>query len=150
MPSGNRDLTHHTTTHPFGHMNSGLVRIKNAMLAGLAAAALLISACDSSTRPGGPGTLTATVTSPNGDEGAAVLDVVGTVQSFSGTGDVSVYTTPVATGTRVVLVRLTPGPLSMKLTVPDVSQPPTVSIVEVAAGDDRLRTSVAGYGVTFR
>ncbi|HVF40184.1 MAG TPA: hypothetical protein VM939_09810 [Gemmatimonadaceae bacterium] len=123
--------------------------MKNAILAGFAAV-LLISGCDSSTRPGGPGTLTATVTSPNGDEGAAVLDVVGTVEAFTGSGDVSVYTTPLTVGTRVVLVRMSPGPLSMKLTVPDVSQPPTVSIVEVAAGDDRLRSSVSGYAVTFR
>jgi len=118
----------------------------------IATAAILAftASCDSPARPGGRGNLTAVITSPNGDEGAAVLDVNGTVDAFVGSSDVSVYTTPAPSGTRVVLVRMTPGALSVTLTVPDISRPPTISIVEIADGADHLRASLAGYTVAVR
>ena len=124
--------------------------MKNRLVIAVAAAALLLSACDNSNRPGGGGSISAVVVSPNGDEGAAVLDVVGTVESFTGTDGVSVYTTPTSTGTRVVLVRLTPGTLSMKLSVQDQDQLPAISVVEVADPDDRVRPSIAGYTVELK
>jgi len=68
----------------------------------------------------------------------------------SATGDVSLYTTPSAAGTRVILVRMTPGELSMKVSLADVSQTPQVSVVEVADGDDKVRASLTGYRVEFR
>jgi hypothetical protein len=118
-------------------------------LLAMAIVALLFPACDSSS-PTTAGTLTAVLVSPNGEEGAAVLDVSGTVESISAANGVSLHTTPVATGTRVIVVRLTPGELSLKVTVPDVSRPPGVTVVEVADGDDKLRQSLAGYRVEFR
>ena len=124
--------------------------MKNRLVIAVAAAALLLSACDNSNRPGGGGSISAVVVSPNGDEGAAVLDVAGTVESFTGTDGVSVYTTPTSTGTRVVLVRLTPGTLSMKLSVQDQDQLPAISVVEVADPDDRVRPSIAGYTVELK
>lgn len=111
---------------------------------------LLLAACDSSTRPGGRGTLTAQLTSPNGADGAAVLDVVGAVESLAAPSDVSIYTTPIANGTRVVLVRMTPGELSMNVTVADISKPPAISVVQVADGGDRLREPLTQYAVTLR
>lgn len=113
------------------------------------AAIAMVAACDS-TEPNEPGTITAVVVSPAGAEGAAVLDVNGTVESFTAPSDVTMFTTPAASGTRVILVRSTPGELSVNLTVPDVGSPPTVSIVEVAGGDDQLRASLTGYQVSFR
>jgi hypothetical protein len=61
-----------------------------------------------------------------------------------------VFTTPIANGTRVIVVRLNPGTLQMSMRIPDVSNPPAITVVEVAAGDDRLRPSVAGYGVDIK
>ena len=110
---------------------------------------VLLASCDS-TRPGGPGTITAVVTSPNGAEGAAVLDVAGTVEALTSNGDVSVYSTPSGAGTRAILVRLTPGQLSMKVRLADVSQIPQIAVVEVAGDDNKLRPSVAGYQVEFK
>lgn len=107
------------------------------------------SACDS-TRPGGPGTVTAVLVSPNGAEGAAVLDITGPVESLSANGDVSLYRTPSANGTRAILARLTPGELSMKISLADVSATPQIGVVEVAGGDDKLRSSLAGYRVELR
>ena len=115
-------------------------------------AALVLTAvsCDSTEPKGGPGTVTAVLVSPNGPEGAAVLDVNGVVESFTATNDVSVYTTPSSTGTRVVLVRVTPGELSVKMKVSNTLEPPPVTVVEVAGGDDKLRASVSGYQVAFQ
>jgi hypothetical protein len=47
-------------------------------------------------------------------------------------------------------VRLTPGELSMKVSLPDVSRTPQITVVEVADGDNKLRPSVAGYHVELR
>jgi hypothetical protein len=110
---------------------------------------VLLSSCDS-TRPDGPGTLTAVVTSPNGAEGAAVLDIEGIVESVTANGNVSLYLTPSGQATRAILVRLTPGELSMKVSLPDVSRTPQITVVEVADGDNKLRPSVAGYHVELR
>ena len=110
-------------------------------------ALLLAVGCDGSTEPDGPGTITASLISPAGPEGAAILDIVGTVDAVTGTSDVAAYSTPTATGTRVILVRMTPGPLQVRLGIPDVSRPPAITVVEVADGDDRVRTSVSGYHV---
>ncbi|HEX6576421.1 MAG TPA: hypothetical protein VF042_15750 [Gemmatimonadaceae bacterium] len=109
----------------------------------------VLAGCDS-TRPNGPGTVTAALVSPNGAEGAAILDVTGTVESFKPSNNVSMYTTPSAAGTRVILVSLTPGDLSVKLSLADVSATPQVSVVEVADGDDKVRPSLTGYRVEFR
>lgn len=119
--------------------------IRFLLLATLACAGL--AGCDRSTDPGGPGTLTASLISPNGQEGAAILDVIGEVETVSSTSDVRAFSSATATGTRVIVVRDSPGPLSVRLRVPDVSRPPQVSVVEVADGDDRIRASLNGYRV---
>ena len=112
-----------------------------------ALAVLVLAACDRSTDPGGPGTLTAFLISPNGAEGAAILDVVGEVESVSSTNDVRAFSSTTPTGKRVIVVRSTPGPLSVNFRVPDVSRPPQVSVIEVADGGDRIRASLNGYRV---
>jgi hypothetical protein len=88
--------------------------------------------------------------SPNGPEGAVILDVTGAVESFTATKDVSVYTTPSNAGTRVVLVRLTPGELSVNMKISNTLEPPPVQVVEVADGDNNIRASLSGYQVTFQ
>jgi len=115
----------------------------------LAMLALALTACDS-TDPGGDANLTAVLVSPNGAEGAAILDVTGTVESFTAPSGMSVYTTPSGNGTRVIVVRLAPGELSVNLAVADASNPPAISVVEVADGNNQLRQSVSGYTVSFR
>ena len=124
--------------------------MRHRILAVLVIAATGLAGCEGSTRPDGPGTLTAALVSPNGAEGAAILDVVGSVDTFSGSSDVSVHTTPIANGTRVIVVRLNPGTLQMSMRVPNLSNPPAITVVEVAAGDDTLRPSVADYSVDIR
>ena len=112
-------------------------------------AALAFAACDS-TPPNESGTLTAVLVSPNGAEGAAILDVVGDFESITAGNEVSLFTTPSANGMRAIVVRPAAGELSVRIAVDDVSRPPAVSIVEVSDGDDKLRTSLSGYRVEFR
>ena len=116
----------------------------------LAALAFTAMSCDSTEPKGGPGTVKAVLVSPNGPEGAAILDVTGAVESFTATKDVSLYTTPSTTGTRVVLVRLTPGELSVNMKVSNTLEPPPVTVAEVADGNNNVRASVSGYQVTFK
>lgn len=122
-------------------------RMTNRFLIVATLACLGLAGCDRSTDPGGAGTLTASLISPNGPEGAAILDVTGEVETVSSTSDVRAFSSVTATGTRVIVVRSSPGPLSVRLRVPDVSRPPQVSVVEVADGDDRIRASLNGYRV---
>lgn len=117
----------------------------------LAAAAL--AACGGEQAPvSGPGTMTVTLMSPNGSEGAAVLNLLGDgigqvsstganeVYSFSGSGD---------SQTRVVLISQAGGDLSFQVAVPDTTQPPAYVIEEVAGPDDALR-GLTGYELEFR
>jgi hypothetical protein len=124
--------------------------MKRAISIAVAVAALLTASCDNSTGSSGPGPLSAVLVSPNGNEGAAVLDVVGSVESVTTPDGVAAYTTPAANGLRIVLVRLDAGPLSMTLKVPDISNPPALSVVEVAGPDNALRQSLAGYRVEIQ
>ena len=121
--------------------------MKRPLLTVVAIATLFSAGCESSSESSGPGPVSAALLSPNGNEGSAVLDVVGPVESVSTPSGVIAYTTPSANGLRVVLVRLEAGALSMILNVPDVSTPPSVSVVEVAGPDDKVRQSLAGYRV---
>ena len=114
----------------------------------LAAAILVATACDS-TQPKHSGTLTAVVDSPNGAEGAAVINVRDPVDSFTAVEGTSLYQTPTPTGTHIILVRLTPGELSMKVNVPDVSSLPHFFVIEVADGENKIRPTPSDYHVSF-
>ncbi len=125
-------------------------RGRSARLA-LAALTLLAVACADDPVPG-PGSLEAAVVSPNGDEGAAVLLLLGDgVDAVAGLGDTEVYasTSTSESRTRVVLLHPTGGRLTFRVDVSDVTQPPAWAFEEVAGPDDELRTDVSGYSVEF-
>ena len=99
--------------------------------------------------PLGPGALEATLVSPNGPEGAAVLELAG-----PGLGEVTVAEGEVfeqADGntTRLVIVRDIPGQIRFRVQVIERSEPPTATVVEVADGTNELRSSISGYQVEF-
>lgn len=117
----------------------------------IAPALLALAACDGGTDTSGPagGEYHAVLRSPNGAEAAAQLELSGPgiedVQSstaFLASGDVS-------GGRRVVIVRPQPGALEFRVRMAEGQAPPEVRVLEVAAPDDALRTSLAGYRVTF-
>ncbi len=123
-------------------------RIPTTLLA--AGVLALLAACDSSPAgPRGPGALQATLVSPNGTEGAAVLELTG-----PGLGKVTVeeglvFSQTDGDVTRVVVVLDDAGQLRFRLRVEDVSSLPSAMLIEVGGGDNELRNSLWGYRVEF-
>jgi hypothetical protein len=94
--------------------------------------------------------MTATLRSPNGAEGAAVVELsgpgIGAVTGVDGT----VFAEAVGGVTRVVVLRATPGEVAFRVTMAEGAEQPGATVVEVAGGDDALRPSLSGYRVEFR
>jgi hypothetical protein len=108
------------------------------------------AACGDQGPRSGPGTLTATVVSPNGAEGSAVVSLFG-----EGVGQVSavggaVFSEPRRDSVRVVVLADTPGTLRFLVAVADTTRPLVANLVQVADGDDRLRASLSGYTVEIK
>lgn len=108
------------------------------------------AACGDQGPQSGPGILTATVVSPNGAEGSAVLSLFG-----DGIGDVTgvdgvAYSQRRGDSVRVVVLAESPGPLHFLVAVDDTTRPITATLLQVADGADRLRTSLMGYTVELR
>jgi hypothetical protein len=113
-------------------------------------ALLLVGACTGEGPVSAPGTLTATLVSPNGAEGAAVIVLAGDgVTDVQPLGDTEVHSRTTGTTTWVVLLSELGGTLAFSLTVPDTTQPPTAVVQEVAGADDALRDLASGYRVEF-
>jgi hypothetical protein len=95
-----------------------------------------------------PGDLAVRVVSPNGSEGAAVLE----------TGDEGITELSLEEGlrafrwsegglTRIVLLRDEAGEIRFRMNVDDVNSPPRLHVVEVADAANRLRADLTGYDV---
>jgi hypothetical protein len=111
-----------------------------------AVASLPLSACFDQGPEAAPGTFTATVVSPNGAEGAAVLSLFG--EGLLGVTAVQGRAFAEVRGdTMRVVVLGDGGALRFGLEVADTTQRPTGVVIEVAGPDDALRASVAGYAV---
>lgn len=115
----------------------------------LFAAAVLAAGCGDAGPESGPGTLTATVVSPNGAEGAAVVEVFGPgitgVESLDGRA----FSERRGDTVRVVVVREDgAGTLRFILSVADTTQHFGGTVLEVAGPDDTLRGSVSTYTLT--
>jgi len=111
--------------------------------------AALLAACGDTSGPRGPGTLEATLVSPNGPEGAVVLALVGSgIDSITASSPFT-YVQHDGGTTRLVIVLADPGTVAFEVWVDDVSDPPSVTVVEVADGNNELRSSVTGYRVDF-
>ena len=115
--------------------------------AALLAMAVLVG-CSDVGPSGGPGMLTATLSSPNGDEGAAVIFLLAEgVVEVSPLGDTEAYAVTSGQTTRIVLVNQAGGALTFGVNVEDVSRPLVGLVREVAGPDDMLRSDLAGYRV---
>jgi len=112
-------------------------------------ALLLLLACgEDATQPAPvPGDLAVNVVSPNGLEGAAVLQTIqeGIVDITSEVGQAHHWR---AGGvSRIVVLLDEPGDVRFTLSVADLNRPPQLRVVEVADPDNRLRSLVIGYVV---
>ena len=127
------------------------MRSRHALLSlAMLAAVTTVAACGDEGPASGPGTVTAVVASPNGDEGAAVLTLSGT-----GIGEITavsgeVFSRPEGSDVTVVIINESAGELAFRIALADTTQKPAATLVEVAAPDDDLRTTLAGYEVEYR
>ncbi len=118
----------------------------------LTAAALAFLSCDEGAlpEPPVPGDLAVVLLSPNGLEGAAVLETTdgGILQITSVGGQTTHWRTGGAT--RIVVLLDAPGEIRFTLSVDNVESPPEITIIEVADGDNRLRDDLSGYSVSLQ
>jgi len=97
--------------------------------------------------PGGPGTMTATLLSPNGPEGGVLIHLIGN-GATSVTAPVGDLFTSVSGDTvKVLLLRENPGELGFGFSLPDTTRRPSIQIRQVTGGDNQLRTNLADYTV---
>ena len=109
-------------------------------------AGALLAACDDSA----PGTLTATLISPNGPEGAAYVTLSGPGIGEVSSIDARTFSHAVGDTVHVVVVRDQPGQLRFQVEVADTTQAPASVIVEVAGADNRLRANSSSYRLEIR
>ena len=115
---------------------------------GCGLAIFLLSCGEEATEPAPvPGDLAVSVVSPNGVEGAAVLQTVqeGIVDITSDVGQAHHWRA--GDVSRIVVLLDAPGDIRFTLSVADLNRPPNLRVVEVADPDNRLRPLVVGYVV---
>lgn len=116
---------------------------------GIIAAAFALSCDSSAVEPLGPGQVRGLLVSPNGPEAAVVLllagEGLGTIESDSG----YVFVEEDGSTARIVIVRDEPGTIAFRVAVPERTEPPDVTVLEVADGSNELRRNPTQYRVDF-
>jgi hypothetical protein len=116
-------------------------------------AAILTAACGSSDGGSGPvaGTLQVTLTSPNTDDGAVMLQVSGDIDSVTAPSGLTLYeATPSATVVRAIVTGdIASGSSVLTLHVPDVAKAASYStqLLQVSAKGTYVLRPVGGYTV---
>ena len=113
----------------------------------LAAALVFTAACGDDGPAPEAGSVDFVLRSPAGAEGGAVFLVGDEVVIQGRTGEGFLFVRQTEDGTRVVVVRETPGEIRFGLTVEDVHRPPALEVEQVSGPDDALRPSLEGYRV---
>ena len=116
-----------------------------------ASAALFLAACGSDAgEPPQSLTYAAELESPNGAEGAAVLEVEGDVAAVRAPQGARLLTHRDGDVTRIVVVLDAPGTIAFELDLAERGPAPRARVVEVSGADDALRASTSRYAVSFR
>ena len=113
---------------------------------------LALSACDGGEGTGAAlsgGEYIATLESPHGAEGAAILEITGPGVEEVFASSATVFQQPVSGGRRVVLVREPAGPIEFRVRIAPGNELPQVRVVQVVDGNDAVRPSTDGYRVSF-
>ncbi|RMH21113.1 MAG: hypothetical protein D6701_02865, partial [Gemmatimonadetes bacterium] len=106
-------------------------RVRGGLLGVLLCASTLLGACGDGTEPSrpGPGTLTAELRSPNGAEGAALFALVGPGVSVSAL-EGEFESASSGDTTRVLVIREAAGDIRFRVSMPDTTQPPAVTVLQ--------------------
>ena len=117
----------------------------------VAAAAVFLAACGSdSNEPQQALTYAAELDSPNGDEGAALLELEGAVAAVRAPAGARVLTHRAGDVTRVVVVLDEPGSIAFEVDLAEPGPAPGARVIEVSGPDDALRAVSSRYAVSFR
>ena len=109
----------------------------------------LLAACGEDALRPGPGELEGVLVTPNNTfVGAAVVELSGGVRAVSAVGG-NVFTSRSGDAVRAVIVLDQPRLLILRVSVDDVTQPPTATVIEVSDAFDKIPGSLAGYQVHF-
>lgn len=121
------------------------------VMVSIALAAIVPTACNFGLwGPSGSGVIEVMLVSPYGAEGAAVLELTGGVALgvvASEYGDT--FYEHHGDTTRAVMVLDEAGTIRFTVQTEDIGELPTVTVIQVAGGDNRLRADVSGYEVEF-
>lgn len=118
--------------------------------ASLALAATGTTACDW-WGPSGRGVIEVTVVSPYGPEGAAVLELTGGIGfSVVATEAGDSFYEHDGEVTRVAVVLEQPGTIVFTVRAEDIGELPSGTLLQVADGNNRLRSDLSGYEFEFR
>ncbi|HEX2209899.1 MAG TPA: hypothetical protein VHG93_19650 [Longimicrobium sp.] len=112
---------------------------------------LALAACDGGTGASSSagGEYIGALQSPNGPEGAAMLEITGgSVQEISA-ASATLFRQPVSGGQKVMLIRPDAGRIEFRVVIADGGELPQVRVVQVVAPDDSVRPTTDGYAVTF-
>ena len=113
------------------------------------ALSLLVACTDQS--PPGPGILTATLKSPNGAEGAALVVLMGPgIGEVTPVGSNQLYSNSSLDEVRIVLINQNNGTLAFRVEVADTTIEPAAIVEEVANPDNLIRSTLDGYQLEFR
>jgi hypothetical protein len=87
--------------------------------------------------------------SPEGPEGSAVLELTsaGLGEVFAAEG--KLFARQGAGVVTLVIILDEPGDIAFRMSVADIRSPPTVTVLDVADGDDQVREALVGYEVEF-
>lgn len=93
--------------------------------------------------------VTVRLESPNEREGAALITFDQILGDITETGTTQTFRSDIDGTTRLVLMNTSGGQLSFVTILSDISQPPSVTLLQVAGPDDLLREDLGPYSVTF-
>lgn len=119
-----------------------------SLLRTLALTALLplVAACDDGFASGA-GTITVALTSPEAGEGAALVRLVGPGLRAVTPLEGEAHAAARGDTLDVFVLRSNAGPLRFALHLQDTTAVPRGEVLQVAGPDNRVRASLAGYGV---
>ena len=105
--------------------------------------------CDDFSSPRQSDWYAASIMSPNGAEGSALLEITGEVTEVT-SESARVFFRANAGVTRAILVLPEAGTLRFRVRLASVAPPPDTRIVMIGGPSDSLRLNLAGYRVQYR
>ena len=101
--------------------------------------------------PPDPGILTATLKSPNGAGGAALVVLMGPgIGEVTPVGSNQLYSNSSLDEVRIVLINQNDGTLAFRVEVADTTIEPAAIVEEVANPHNQIRSTLDGYQLEFR